>query len=1125
METITDFVSVSVTSRSSTGQSLAEIEQLCSVLFEGKSRSLEQLNAAKQLLEEAYLPDSPTKEGICALLNFFNETSSVVLKLVISERISYYVQERWQYIDRDLFDILLDFVKSILQELKLHHFVDAETSSLVTNILRIFSKMIVTFYDEFGSLDQMLQEVVSLIQSHSKPAGRDSLMLGLSMFESLLSNFLAVKQNKFRRFRHNINKFQAGRISVYDILNEVLSLLPPIDAALSVPASAEGEKPVFREQAVVLKVLKITAIGVKFNLLVNEQYSDFGEEYAAKGTIFVYNLQSKAGVAYLKKIPTALPALMQVFSQFRDSPDVHEAIIDIFSAVSGFSLHFYKDKHNLVKVRDTFSQVYRFACGVLGNEEILRLVLAHLPHELTFMISNLLSEVILADLQHMEELDRAVSLVFGLSSSLFTRKIECDYIMFTNTLKFWGKMSMLSKKADALAKYSAQLGSALNLSIQYLYALVRELDYDSPDEACEVLLKLGKSVYFAYHLDLNQLFDVSLASLLQIRTKPHSADTEYNAIYFFSLYLSLTDNLSPKYLDSTQSKSFDPVLTTKHAKLTSQTLDFLWHTLCLIKDRSGGTSDTLKILFCKVLSSLLTDWILNDKWDFQEWLVEVCSFVSQAGAHDKKLQIIQFMIKLLSSRDMVSAATFRCFTEFMTKVCFLSRIEKRPDGFCLMLGNTPLDVSLLSALYFSHFEDLNYGLGIDGALCRLYYQRLTKITCTIDNMHLNVAMRLQLDKQATEEPETHYRQLFMQIVKNLLLASQLGQVSEEATSRVRWTLNCMEGLVLGTINGAYFTDLMTVLEQLEVYACLVRLVLKVDETGVIVRLLKIMDALAMQARDLMIDSDTSRAFMASLNSILTPLAGVLKTKYSEYICKNKNDFYDQFVTPLNLVCQVASSVLTNDRAAKLRDNDAMYAAILDLLLQVDCKAVSYCLENMGQLYMFVDKFLAAQFGRLAKMNSAVVAKLLSILAIGLDLSDVIVRESVMAALYTLVCRTSVLADDPEDTVMSSSSQSAGARLARDIRGIAAFIKARLVCEALDANNMMGSSAVRLLHTMIQKKLVSSKDLVLPAEQQAQASQDMLRFLTAACQSCKASLAQFSETFEGIKDPQHQFYRQ
>lgn len=90
----TTYMFTTETSQTQNQTSLKELEYLSVLFFEGKHESLDQLNSAKLILEEVYLPDNPSKHCITRLLSFFNETSSLVLKLVISERLSYYVEQR-----------------------------------------------------------------------------------------------------------------------------------------------------------------------------------------------------------------------------------------------------------------------------------------------------------------------------------------------------------------------------------------------------------------------------------------------------------------------------------------------------------------------------------------------------------------------------------------------------------------------------------------------------------------------------------------------------------------------------------------------------------------------------------------------------------------------------------------------------------------------------------------------------------------------------------------------------------------------------------------------------------------------------------------------------------------------
>ena len=47
----------------------------------------------------------------------------------------------------------------------------------------------------------------------------------------------------------------------------------------------------------------------------------------------------------------------------------------------------------------------------------------------------------------------------------------------------------------------------------------------------------------------------------------------------------------------------------------------------------------------------------------------------------------------------------------------------------------------------------------------------------------------------------------------IVYASKLESLDKEAQEKVVWTLGCLEGLVAGTINGVYLTELLDLMEE------------------------------------------------------------------------------------------------------------------------------------------------------------------------------------------------------------------------------------------------------------------------------------------------------------------------
>lgn len=161
--------------------------------------------------------------------------------------------------------------------------------------------------------------------------------------------------------------------------------------------------------------------------------------------------------------------------------------------------------------------------------------------------------------------------------------------------------------------------------------------------------------------------------------------------------------------------------------------------------------------------------------------------------------------------------------------------DKPSDNFVFLLGNTILDVRILSTIYFTHFEDLNFNISTSGSVAREYYEKIGRLTCTIDNSNIFLTIVV---KGNNEEP-THYKQLVEPIVSSIRLASDFDQFDELILKQVKWTLNCVEGLVAGTTNGVYLIEMIELFDDRQVYELLVKLVCKIDNLEIVVRVLRV----------------------------------------------------------------------------------------------------------------------------------------------------------------------------------------------------------------------------------------------------------------------------------------------
>lgn len=146
-----------------------------------------------------------------------------------------------------------------------------------------------------------------------------------------------------------------------------------------------------------------------------------------------------------------------MFGKFQGNLEIYEKVLDILASVSGFSLHFYKDKTLSYKALHSFNIIVSFTVSILSSETILKDLLDNLAPELSFLIANCLSDILMLDLDKITDLAELISLVYQLTIGLFSRKIICDNLVFTNLLKFWGRLSVLSKKTTIVAQYNVQI--------------------------------------------------------------------------------------------------------------------------------------------------------------------------------------------------------------------------------------------------------------------------------------------------------------------------------------------------------------------------------------------------------------------------------------------------------------------------------------------------------------------------------------------------------------------------------------------------------------------------------------------------------------------------------------------
>lgn len=124
-------------------------------------------------------------------------------------------------------------------------------------------------------------------------------------------------------------------------------------------------------------------------------------------------------------------------------------------------------------------------------------------------------------------------------------------------------------------------------------------------------------------------------------------------------------------------------------------------------------------------------------------------------------------------------------------------------------------------------------------------------------------------------PVTHYRQLFSPILESLVVAGKVETNDKEICKKIVWTLNCLEGLCQGTMNGVFMTDLLANMDSMRVYEVLGTILFSLDDTTVVNRILHILLVIVTQSQKLLLSPRSVSTLLNSLPHLTTPVLATL----------------------------------------------------------------------------------------------------------------------------------------------------------------------------------------------------------------------------------------------------------
>lgn len=159
-----------------------EMEHLIRICFITSERSPNEFQHAITKLEEFYLPDSPTQITVPMLIGIYLKTKSQEVQLAITQRLAFYILQRWQCLDQAAVQGLETFVGQSINHLNIEGLLASESAKYTSSLLRVLTSMMVTYYGELQLVEGVLTEMRKFVAADKYA----TVALGLAVLESFL---------------------------------------------------------------------------------------------------------------------------------------------------------------------------------------------------------------------------------------------------------------------------------------------------------------------------------------------------------------------------------------------------------------------------------------------------------------------------------------------------------------------------------------------------------------------------------------------------------------------------------------------------------------------------------------------------------------------------------------------------------------------------------------------------------------------------------------------------------------------------------------------------------------------------------------------------------------------------
>lgn len=961
----------------------SEMEYLIHTCFVSSTRTQEEFMAAISKLEEFYLPDSPQTHTVPMLIAVYLKTKSQEVQLAITQRLSFYILQRWQCLDKATVAALESFLGQSINNLSIEGLLTTESAKYTSSLLRVLTSLMVTYYGEIQLVEGVLSEMRKFLVADKYA----TVALGLAVLESFLECLLSQVNSPQKRFSQNVAKSQLGKNPIWTICTEALKI---IDQAQSTGEQSELSGGCSRtrlnlvitpnvlgkisdlellDRHLVLKLLTVFALAARLNRPPHRDADDFWDEPGQQPSISTMPTNYRSALGFYKSLPQHLPALWKMVTSFKPDEELYTRFFEIFRFVSGFSLYLYRDRNLDLSLPNTYETLFNVLGDILSPDKmILAKVREFAPSDLADCLAAAVPEQVIPG-KVFKELPRfhevinnayhhTVDRFRGASSPRGLSAQEAAAIY-----RFWTRVHHLQNRAvEVYTPHTSQVLDIQEKSLQCFENICRQFTKADaalePDEALEVLTKLGKSLYGLYELDISKFIFV----VQNVITSTNLGFSD--SITALLLFLIISENLSPRLVERAENSH----IRTAFAELAPKSVDVLYEKMLgLSTVAESGTTLFFRLLGIKMVSSLLLEWIAPQSWDFTEFRADFATNFSVRFPTNSEMDYKYFLVRIVASEEFLRRDTLPGYLNLLKRISDVSRLERKadPPQFVFMLGKAMFRLDDIKALQLSHEGDLNYHLGLDPSTGKQLYSKLSRLSCLCDNLFTaNKSLQKSQFETGVSSPEQPAESPFPVFLKPLLNYMMVGSeqvqnttLTPELRQRLCWGLAVLEGVILGVANGSCLTKLFQFLFECQIYQRVNLLVQRLDD-GVTLNLgLGVMAALAKTGKDFMIDDEHMMNFLDCCFELLVLILNTLGKLLPSLEHSKPVEFFERFLEPLNKTCNVVGSLVESSSASVSAKGYVLADLILKVTSGITATKLSSCVEHSRELFDLLMKMV------------------------------------------------------------------------------------------------------------------------------------------------------------------------